>query len=183
MTNQRERPRLASVPSTPLTVAAGVVSLDAGPQPYTMTDADRDRYLASASASDLAGAITRPSGDESERYRDRGPGHAAGWSGRQQAAARRLEMAWRQALPVSGPPKGFASGCSPRGSLSDQEAEEATRAWHDYRTAMDEVIRQCGHAHAEALRMAIVYGEAMPLYRAWRVREGLTALAIWWGIK
>lgn len=155
-----------------------------GPQPYTMTDADRDRYLASASASDLAGAITRPSGDESERYRDRGPGHAAGWSGRQQAAAREIEHLWRAAMPIRGLPRSYSNPLSGgRGEISEEEAAAAQDAWRSYCEAMDEVARCCSTRHANALRMVVVYNEPSTLDRAHWVREALAFLADYWRLR
>ena len=178
----RLRPQPASV--APLTLATGTIDLSAGPRPYTMSDRERDRLLASVEASQASHAVTRPSGQHQEPRRlAEDSGSAGGWSPRQQAAARRLETAWRKALPISGVPRGYASGCSPRGSLSEGEADDAAAAWAEYRDAMEEVVRQCGHTHANALRMVVVYGEPSPLGRAWRVRDCLTVLAIWWNIK
>jgi hypothetical protein len=151
---------------------------------YVMTDADADYALQVARETDAGGYITRPSGTaEDARYRDRGPGHAAGWTPRQQVAAAKLGGLWKDALKGGCAPTGYSGGGKAQGNLSEQEEEDAHKAWKEYCEAIGEVERQCSMRHANALRMVIVYAEPSPLERAWMVREGLTFLANWWKLR
>jgi hypothetical protein len=184
MSRDKERLRPAPVSASPLTVVAGVVDLGQGPKPYFMSDQDRDRLMTAADNSDIAGVITRPSGTvEKAQHRDLGRDQAAGWSPRQQAAARKLSGLWRTALPIRGLPYGFGTDRGGSRDLTRDEIMEAEEAWVAYRDAMDGVTHRCSLRHAEALRMVVVYEEPSPLDRAWRVREALTWLASAWNLK
>lgn len=146
---------------------------------YVTTDADRDRALKTVEALGENSYVTRPSGER--RYADPNPGQASGWSGRQQAAARKLQGLWRGALPLRGLPMAYGDAGRAGGGCDDPQA--AQEAWDGYCAAMDELVRRCSHRHAEAVRMAVVYEEPSPLGRAHIVREGLAFLADWWGVR
>jgi hypothetical protein len=117
-----------------------------------------------------------------ERYRDLGEGHAAGWCLRQLGAAEKLEKHWRGALPLRGLPRSFGDWGSSGGTLNEDQVAACQAAWTAYDTAMGYVERDCGHEHAGALRMVVVYKEPSRLDGAWRVREALTFLADHWGL-
>jgi hypothetical protein len=157
-----------------ITIAVGTVQQS---RAHITTDADRDRYLLTVAETDTARVITRPSG----RYEDRQPGQAAGWSGRQQAAARKLQGLWRGALPLRGLPMAYGDAGRAGGGCDDPQA--AQEAWDGYCAAMDELVRRCSQRHADAVRLAVVYEEPSTLGRAHMVREGLAFLADWWGVR
>jgi len=154
---------------------------------YVCTDADRDRYLATVQASDTAEVVTRPSGEPRRLDQSNGEGQAGGWSDRQRKAAWQLERHWREALPGMAKPAGYRShtgqDMSGEHHLSPEEQEAAAAAWRAYSAGMDEVLRQCGQRHRDALFAAVIQNDAPGLDRAWRVRECLSVLADHWRVK
>jgi hypothetical protein len=70
-----------------------------------------------------------------------------------------------------------------RGFGGSDDPEAAQEAWDDYSEAMDELALKCSQAHANAVRMRAVQGDAPPLGRAYLVREGLSFLADWWRMR
>jgi hypothetical protein len=153
---------------------------------HITTDADRDRYVSQALATDTAGAITRPSGEARDRHRpDPQPGEMTGWSARQTAAANHLKMLWRAALPIRGMPAGYSDWrrFTDRGRDTNENPEVAQEAWDDYCKAMDELARCTSTAHANAVKAAIVFEDPPTLPRAYLVREGLSFLVTWWKLR
>lgn len=159
---------------------AGVVHLD-GVRPWCMSDREAEQMLSTARELDIAGAITRPSGDPETKRQGRVS--STPWAGRQAAAAYELARLWRCALPIRGFPKGYQGALSSRPELGDGERVDAQAAWDGYCAAMEEVERRCSARHARMLRTVIVYEEPTRLDTAWLVREALDYLADWWGIK
>lgn len=154
---------------------------------YVCTDTDRDRYLATVHTNDVAGAVTRPSGEPRRLEHSSSERRLAGFSDRQRKAKEQLERYWHDALPGMAKPAGYRShtgqGMSGEHHLSPEEHEATAFAWRAYDAAMDEVTRQCGHTHRSSLFNAAIEGIPPDMDHAWRVRECLTVLADFWRVK
>jgi hypothetical protein len=149
---------------------------------FVCTDEERDQFVLAAYASDVAGVITRPSGESTSLGESAGRGQAAGWNQQQQAAARRLQTYWQKALPLRGLPAGHAGGGKSAGELSEDQAAECQIAWDLYCDAMAAVKARCSAKHEHWVRQVVVYRDPSPLYAAHLVREALSWLASEWGI-
>jgi hypothetical protein len=136
---------------------------------YVTSDADRDRYVAQAHAADTVGVLTRLSGTPVSQHRPVSAlGSMEGWSGRQSAAAIELRELWQAALPVRDMPAGYAdwSRFERRGrNTGCDNPQEAQEAWDGYCKAMDDLARRCSHAHAAAIKAAIVFKDPPTLPR------------------
>lgn len=109
------------------------------------------------------------------------PLEAMGLDARQAEAAAILRDTWRDALPAMELPGGFGDG-SAAGlrHLTHDQYLGAERSWHDYKVGMSLIGAQYGAEHEAAVRDAVIREEPAP---AWRVREGLDLLAVYWGLR
>jgi hypothetical protein len=73
-----------------VTEYAGSIRVGTGPQPWCMSEADRDRIMETAAALGGNSYVTRPSGDPVPFDQSRAGASQSPWSQREQAAARRL---------------------------------------------------------------------------------------------
>ena len=139
---------------------------------YTMTDHDVRVFLARSNP-----GVTAPSGEP--RRHEPAVGTIEGLDARQYAAKAKLAGLWHLSLPARGGPRGLEAP-----GLRDEPGEiSPSEAWGDYRAAMDELTRCCGQDYADAVRMNACYDEPSPLWRAHKLRDGLTWLADWWKLK
>ena len=138
---------------------------------FTLSDAEWDRLMA---VSDTPTHITRPSGEPGE---DRRPTPTMdGLSGRQSRAARTLRGYWHGALPIRSFPMAYGdAGRSGGACLTKEEIKVAQDCWWSYCAGMNEIARRSSQRHADAVRCAVIYDEAVPAFHL--VREGLTVFA------
>jgi membrane-bound lytic murein transglycosylase B len=169
--------------TAPVTFIAGTITPGAS---YVCSDADRDRFLASAEATDTARVITRPTGEA--KPLSRSSVEAGGWSSRQQAAMRRLRQLWHAAKIERVQPHGYPTEvCQPytpagEDTHTPEQVAAATLAYRQYQQAMSDVGQRCSDGHAYWLRQA-AHEEAVPLGAAHLVREALNWLADDWRLK
>lgn len=142
------------------------------------------RECMTALEADRSGRFTRPSGDPAEKHQ-RPPvvGEDYGWNPRQQAAAKKLSRLWRKSLRGLGGPGGYGGNSGGGGEISDDEAEESSKAFREYSEAMQWLGVRCSPRHVAAVRIAVVFQDASSSALPHLVREALSELADLWCLK
>jgi hypothetical protein len=172
----------------PVTVIRGSLNPKVGPQPWCMTDADRDHMMEGAVGGYMAGRYTKPSGEPVPLERASGAGTLPPWSAREQAAARRLRKLWFDAKIERVAPAGYPSEVcqpyTPKGEDAHPKemVEAAIEAYRQFRDAINLAERSLSARHVHWLR-EVGYGEAIPVSASHYAQEALHWLADQWNVK
>lgn len=172
----------------PVTEFAGSINRSTGPQPWCMSDADRDRIMETAAALGGNSYFTRPSGEPVPLEQSRAGASQSPWSQREQAAARRLRKLWYDAKIERVAPAGYPSEVcqpySPKGedSYPKEMVEAAIQAYREFRAVTNLAEQRLSARHVHWLR-EVGYSEAIPMAASHYAREALGWLADEWGIK